>query len=758
MRSIDKFLALFFFVCGLSFALVPSSPVSLEKDLGLFYNPAGLFAYDSKSALLNYDYDGEDDSHLQLGLNLDFLGFSFENINRGKKFNESKWHAIHSFALWDRRLFLGQRFSAFRSSEFTGTEWLYSPGLLFRPLPFLSLGYTSVNLGQKKGVAKRSQDLGMALKFFNRFKLAYDLKDFKYSSLFVEAKVFGMNFSVKAPLGDKREEFSVSFSYPFGPYADMGLFFQESSGGLQLAYHHARNPKFTNEAVVIRVPLELPVKEIESRFSFLTGPSMSVWTLRNHFEHILHDPSTGIVIFDFSGYSGGAAISKEIQRGITMLRRSGRFVVAYLDDIRPTTLLASATASKIVAEPAARVSIQGLSSSTLYYKRFLDWVGVDVEFVRHGQYKSAVEPYTMDSMSTEARQDRESLYQDWWAGLTEDIQKRLPPDASINDFLENPMLTASSAKERRWVDTVLYIDQVPAYALKEFVGLNAPRARAVTWSPSSKKILNGSWKSRKKIALLNIEGNIDKKLEVEALELIEKVTQSSRYHALIVRINSPGGGAQSSEKIWRALRVLSESGTPVIASIGDMAASGGYYIACGADIIIAEKSSVVGSIGIFGGKINAASLLEKLKLKVETVKTHPHADAEHFSRGFTEKEKEALQIYMDDFYKRFVQIVSQATDIPQDQVDTIYGQGRVFVAEQAKKHGLVHSLGGLDRAIDAARFLAKIKNYTEIEIEPLQSKKSYINKIRFETFIQFVTSFDGEFVWALEPDLWPLLQ
>jgi protease-4 len=758
-------LGFFFVLLGMPTFLQAYIPgesfVSLTDDQGLFSNPAGLSAFDSKGGLLSYEYSEEKVHQLQLGFNLGALGFSFDYQTDQKGFNESRWNLTHSFPLFHRSLFFGHRLTAFRSADFNGTAMTYSPGLLWRPVSFLSLGFASYDLlNMSSQEIDRVQEIGAAFRVGRKLTLGYESQNLKDHQVFLQTTISGLELGFQIPVYGENSRYKLSLSYPLDAYINTAVtvFDDFIPRRLALSYHHSRNPNAYSRANIIRVPLSLPVKEVQDRFSFFKDPSMSVWAIRNHFEQILHDPSTGIIIFDFSGYTGGAAISKEIQRGISTLRESGRKVVAYLDDVRPTVLLASATADRIVVEPSARVNLRGLAGTSLYYKGFLDWIGVDVQFLRHGDYKSAVEPYTMDSMSVEARSDRESLYNEWWNVLIEDFQKRLPAGVRVDDFVKNPLLTASSAKSRQWVDTILYVDQLPAYALKEFFGFDVPQAKAITWAPTNRNILANDWAPRSKVAVLNIEGTIDKNTEVESIALIDEVMQEGKYEALIVRINSPGGDAQASEKIWRALRVLSKSGTPVIASVGDMAASGGYYIACGADLIIAEKTSIVGSIGIFGGKVNASALLEKLKIRPETVKTHEHADAESFSRSFSEVEKKALQEYMDDFYARFTKVVSDATKIPQEKVDQELGGGRVFIGKTALSNGLVHSLGGFDEAIAAVKRLASIRESKQIELVPLISKNSYINRITFKSLAEFVSSFDGDFIWALESDLWPLLQ
>ena len=407
-------LGFFFVLLGMPTFLQAYIPgesfVSLTDDQGLFSNPAGVSAFDSKGGLFTYQYSEEKVHQLQLGFNLGALGFSFDYQTNQKGFDESRWNLTHSFPLFDRSLFFGHRLTAFRSADFNGTAMTYSPGLLWRPVSFLSLGFASYDLlNMSSQEIDRVQEIGAAFRVSRKLTLGYESQNLKDHQVFLQTTISGLELGFQIPVYGENSRYKLSLSYPLDAYINTAVtvFDDFIPRRLALSYHHSRNPNAYSRANIIRVPLSLPVKEVQDRFSFFKDPSMSVWAIRNHFEQILHDPSTGIIIFDFSGYTGGAAISKEIQRGISTLRESGRKVVAYLDDVRPTVLLASATADRIVVEPSARVNLRGLAGTSLYYKGFLDWIGVDVQFLRHGDYKAAVEPYTMDSMSVEARSDRE---------------------------------------------------------------------------------------------------------------------------------------------------------------------------------------------------------------------------------------------------------------------------------------------------------------------------------------------------------------
>ena len=321
----------------------------------------------------------------------------------------------------------------------------------------------------------------------------------------------------------------------------------------------------------------------------------------------------------------------------------------------------------------------------------------------------------------------------------------------IDSLAGIPLLTAASAVQNGFADTLLYLDQVPSYALSTFFGIDVPLARYKTWKPSDKKLFLEDWGLRRHIALLNIDGTIDSRMEKSVLDALRAVP-SSGAEALIVRVSSPGGSALASDKIWAAIKFVREQGIPVVASIGSMGASGGFYIACGADEIIAEPYSIVGSIGIYGGKVDASGLLDKLGLKAETVKTHKYADAESFNRPWTDEEKAALQAYMDDFYDRFTGVVSEAVGMPKTVIDSLYGGGRVFMGWKAKEYGLVHGLGGIDVAIAEAKRLAEIGEGTLVEIDFINTEKTRIlPSTGVSAWLDFVDGIGRTQFWAIEP-------
>lgn len=746
------------------FAYLPgeSGFVSLDGGHGVFGNPAGLSALDSKGALLTYQYD-DGITELRVGGNLDRFGAGFEYRFDGKGMDESRWNLTHGFPLFDRSVFWGGRVTAFRSADFKGTEWSYSPGILIRPFTMLSLGYSCENLlyvGPSS--MERIHNAGATIRMGDFLNVSYDVENWKEHRLLLELSLYGYRFGFKVPLYGDDDEYTLTLSTSFGGHVDASLkiFDDFLPKGGSIGFHAARNPRSSHVGQIVRVPLNMDVTEVEKKFLFFEPTSIGLMKVRNLFEHLLRDPSAGLVVLDFSGYKGNMAISEEINRYVKKIKARGGLVIAYMDDVRPSDLMAAANVDRIVVEPSAHFTWLGIGGGIVFYKGLLDKLGVKVEFLRHGAYKSAVEPYMEDSLSVNARSNMESLYKDIWEILRMRVAERIKTGSSteslkmLDSLAQKPVITAIGAKKAGLVDTLLYIDQVPAYALKTFFDMDAPpHVGFRTWSPSNMKIFDESWKHRAKVALLNINGTIDSRMGEVVLDNLRRLPGMG-VKALLVRISSPGGDAIASDKIWGALKNLKRFDIPIVASVGNIGASGAYYIACGADKIVAEPFAIVGSIGIYGGKVDASGLMQKIGLKTESVKTNDYADARSFTRPWTDTEKAALQEYMDDFYDRFTGVVSQATGIDQAVVDSAYGGGRVMVGWKAKEAGLVQSLGGFDDALDEVRELAGIPKSTDVELMQLNTDESFVESfVNAKSMGDFIRDIERTQFWAIEPAL-----
>jgi len=722
---------------------------SLSQDGGMHGNPAALSAFGSSGTMFSYEKDRENiggmDNFL-FGIWASNFGASFDWTTGKNNYDKSEWSFVGSEFNSSRSFFFGSRLSATRISQESGTSFSFSPGVLFRPFSLISIGFWSEYAFQYGFYQNRMQNTGLSIRPVNGITASWnanikDYEQFKHFSSRVEQNilleleafdwVLGLEYPFVEP--DNNGKFGLSLSTAIGSHLNASLAFAESDLDSKLNFrkisvvrHSALNESSLGHGM-IRVHLG-SVNEKSNGWSVFGEQEDDLETLKNTFV-LLEKSEARAVLFDFSDYRGGFSISQEIRRGIISLKSKGKRIAAYTNDYRPSVIFAASAAEKIILQPSTFVNFKGLASEVLYYKGLLDWAGIKFEMLRHGGYKSAMEPYVLDSMSSEARENLQGILDGWWKVVRDTVATSRGLSAEFLDSIaSNPKTTASSAKNNGLADTVLYMEDVAKYMSKVFLGRDNKNASLESWYLSGEKIISNSWQPVAKIAVLNIDGMIipgygsndplfGKSIAGVAslIETIKDIGYSNEYEALILRINSPGGAAVASDELWYSLKTLRESGMPVIASVGDMAASGAYYAACAADKIVAEAGSVVGSIGIYGGKMNMSGLLAKFKMKNEVVKTHQSADAESVFSGFSKSDSIALQEYMDDFYSRFVNVVSEGRDMSEELVDSL-GNGKVYIGTSAVENGLIDEIGGFEYAVELAKKSAGLRKSARVEI------------------------------------------
>ncbi|MDR2595280.1 MAG: signal peptide peptidase SppA [Fibromonadaceae bacterium] len=724
---------------------------SLSQNGGMQGNPAGLSAYGSPGLIFSYEKIQENqlnNNNFLFGLWGNNLGASFDWTNGENGYDKSQWSIVGSDFNVSRSLFFGNRFSATRISSEQGTAFSWSPGFILRPFYFVSLGFWSEQALQYGFYQSRMQNAGLSIRPYKGITTSWSAEVKNYEqlkkffsktkqNLLLELEASAMTLGLEFPIIDpnKTGEFRFSLSAALGSNynGSVALAANNFSDNLNfrkfsLIGHTALNRKALGYVNIIRVPLE-NINEKSNGWSLFGGKQDDLESLRNTFA-LLEKSSADAIVFDFSNYSGGLSISQEIRRGILSLKAKGKRIAAYTNDYRPAVIFAASAADKVILQPSTFVNFKGLASDVLYYKGFLNWAGIKIEVVRHGNYKSATEPYTLDSMSNESRENLQGILNGWWSVVRDTLasSRNLLPEF-LDSIAGNPKLTASSAKNNGLADTTLYIEEVPKYVSKILLGVEDEDAFLTDWYLTKDKIHITSWQPRAKIAVLNIDGMLvggygsndplfGKSVAGTAnlIDVINEVAYSGEYEALILRINSPGGSAIASDELWHSLKTLKNAGMPIIASIGDMAASGAYYVACAADKIVAEAGSVVGSIGIYGGKADLRGLLAKLKIKNETIKTHESADAQSIYTGLSERDSIALQEYMDDFYSRFIGVVASGRNMSKEQADSL-GGGRVFIGMDAIGNGLIDEIGGFEKALEIAKEKAGLRKSTRVDVE-----------------------------------------
>ena len=455
-------------------------------------------------------------------------------------------------------------------------------------------------------------------------------------------------------------------------------------------------------------------------------------------------------------FSASYASLEEIRDALMNFKESGKFIVAYADSYTQEMYYLSSVADKLIANPQGSIAWQGLASQTIFYKDLMKKVGIDMQIFKVGTYKAAVEPFIATEMSDANREQITAFLNSTWNQLLEDISaSRNIPVEKLNQYA-NEMMMFKPADEYiacGLADTLLYKDGVLNY-LKELTGREANESLRTLTLEDMKNIKRNVPldKSGNIIAVYYAFGAIDQTGSTEegidsekVIRDLRKLREDETIKAVVLRVNSPGGSAYGSEQIWHEVLLLKEK-KPVVVSMGDYAASGGYYISCAADYIVAEPTTLTGSIGIFGMFPNLDNLLtDKLGLHFDVVKTNKFADMGDLTRAFNPQEKEVMQKYIENGYKLFVKRCADGRNMSIEEIEKI-AEGRVWTGSAAKELGLVDELGGLDKALEIAAQKADIEYYSTISFPEKgnilssfleQTKEDYIQGQMAETMGEY---------------------
>jgi len=431
------------------------------------------------------------------------------------------------------------------------------------------------------------------------------------------------------------------------------------------------------------------------------------------------DKIKGISIENNTSYLG-ITQRKAIAEKLDEFKKTGKFVVAYADNYSQGEYYLASVADTVYLNPMGGIDFKGLASEVLYMKDIQDKTGIKMEVIRHGKFKSAVEPFLQQNMSAENREQLTVLLNSIWESFVNDVSKnRKISVASLNDVATNlNARNANLALENKLIDKIAYIDQYyngikKALGIKYDDDINEIDVLEYVESTHLKSTKIGA---KDQIALIFAqgeikggEGSINSIGEGSISRALKAARKNDKIKAIVLRVNSPGGSALTSDIIWREIE-LTKKTKPVIVSMGDVAASGGYYIACNADKIFAEPGTITGSIGVFGMLPNFKEIANKYGVKAEQVKTHENAAGYSPFQEISPKYKETVTEGIEIVYDTFISRVAAGRKMTKEKVDEI-GQGRVWTGTMAKQLGLVDELGGLDAAIAYAAKSAKTTDY-----------------------------------------------
>jgi protease-4 len=453
------------------------------------------------------------------------------------------------------------------------------------------------------------------------------------------------------------------------------------------------------------------------------------------------DPKVKGIYLELTDLPSGQATIEEIRNALIDFKKSGKFIVSYSEVFTQKSYYLASVSDKIYLNPAGGMEFKGMLGQVMFFKGMLEKLDIEAQIIRHGKFKSAIEPFTLDKMSEPNKVQTLAFISGMWNHILDGISesRKIPVGdltAIANEFkIKSPQ----DAVSLKMVDKLMYKDEVldelkARVDVKDNKDLKFMKLGKYAKAPETEKN-----SSKDRIAVIYASGNIVSGEGDEGTigsddisKAIRKARLDEHVKAVVLRVNSPGGSALASDVIWREM-LLTKKAKPVVVSIGDVAASGGYYIACAADKIFAYPNTITGSIGVFGIIPNMKEMFNKnLGITFDEVKTNPYADYIPVTRPMNDGEKKIITNEIETIYTTFITHVSEGRKMSVAQIDSI-GQGRVWSGVDAKRIGLVDQFGGLNDAIAEAAKLAKLKEYRTMEL-PEQK----------DTFEQIMQAFSGD--------------
>ncbi|MCO6469191.1 MAG: signal peptide peptidase SppA [Bacteroidales bacterium] len=458
-------------------------------------------------------------------------------------------------------------------------------------------------------------------------------------------------------------------------------------------------------------------------------------------EKASNDPKIKGIYLDLSTVKSGGEFLEEIRTALLKFKESEKFIIAYGESYSQNAYYLGSVADKVYLNPEGSIDFKGISAEVTFFKEMIDKIDAEMQIIRHGKYKSAVEPFMLDKMSSENREQMMALVTGIWNTYLNSIsESRNITTSELNRIADNLLIrTAKDAVQFNFVDDLKYYDEIIA-ELKSLCGtkegdeLNSIKLSKYFTAPSDSKEKK-DFQNRIAIVyavgeIITGQGNDDVIGSDRIAKAIRDARKDEKVKAIVMRVNSPGGSALASDIILREVK-LAAAEKPFVVSMGGVAASGGYYISAGATKIFAESSTITGSIGVLGVLPNLEKTM-KNKLGITFDYAMKNENSNHMSvfRPMTQTQRDNIQSAIEDIYSTFVNHVATGRNMTYEQVDEI-GQGRVWIGTDALKIGLVDEIGGLNDAVEAAVKLANLDTYS---IKELPKQKDFFKELFDEMF------------------------
>ena len=526
-------------------------------------------------------------------------------------------------------------------------------------------------------------------------------------------------------------------------------------GVLSVSSEYQKKEKKIDKNTILKIDLSTQVVERASSNPLsdldLLNPEpkkqLELKTILDNIEKAKFDDNIIAIYINSPFVNAGLSQTEEIRNKLLEFKKTGKPIIAYSEVFSIKNYFLASVADKIYLNPLGVIDHKGLSATVMFFKGLLEKLNIDLQIFRLGKFKSAIEPFTLDKMSNENREQLKLMLNSINDNIMDSIssQRQIPFEVVKKHANQLTLNSAEICLEKGYVDHLIYEDQVEDSLIA--IGTNE-KLKTISLKGYSSVKSKDKDISRNKIAIVYATGEINSgKGDVASIgskttsAAIKKARKDKNVKAIILRVNSPGGSALASDVIWRET-TLAQKEKPLVVSMGDYAASGGYYIACAADTIIANPTTLTGSIGVFGMIPNMQNFYKSnFGITVDTVKTNTYADM-GTSRKLSTFEKNKIQEGVKNVYSTFISRVSDGRDITTQEVDAI-GQGRVWSGYDAKDIGLVDLYGGLETAIVIAAELAEVDDYRVISLPKIEDPFTKIMNDLTES--KLVTFFETEF-------------
>ena len=541
------------------------------------------------------------------------------------------------------------------------------------------------------------------------------------------------------------------------------------------AEEHAAEETVTPVKKYVEFTLDGTYTDTKTVSTFGTSSTKTVQGLFKKLDTLKTDDEIAGIIFKIDNVGVGWATLQEIKNKLHEFREAQKETIGYLESGGNAEYLLAAAMERVILIPTGSLNLTGLRAEILFYKGLLEKLDIEADMLAMGKYKSGVEPYMRDGMSDAFRESMTALLDDLYAQLLDHIAESRDGITAegVSDLVNRGPFTAEEAQQEKLVDALQYYDELlntlktaspdedvqvvkPDFERKRKVpDMNSFAGLMQLFSMLNPPQRSRSATAENQIALIYANGPILP--DVDSLfpstsvimpnalkEAFEKARTDDTVKAVVLRVNSPGGSALASDLIWREV-MLTQREKPVVVSMGNVAASGGYYIAMAAGTIVAHPSTLTGSIGVFGGKLNMKGFYNKIGLTKEIIAHGQNATLYSDYGGFTPTERTRVEKMMKTIYKDFVSKAAAGRDKSFDEIDKI-AQGRVWTGKQAKALGLVDVLGGLDTALSIAKEKAGFADDDEVNLIVLPKQKPFLE----ELLERMVEDMDGSIQLPLE--------